>query len=115
VTDGERLLGDHVERFNEGVRSGDFAPMVAAFADDAEMIFEGVPAGPFVGRDAIGAAYREQPPDDEIVLLAAPDEGDDGVVRTPYAWASAAGTEAGEMRLTPDGGRIARLVVTFER
>jgi hypothetical protein len=114
VTEGERLLGDHVERFNECVRTGDFAPMLAAFADDAEMVFEGVAAGPFVGRGAIDAAYREQAPDDEIVLLAAPAEGDDGVVRTPYAWASAAGTEAGELRLTPDGARIARLVVTFK-
>jgi hypothetical protein len=56
------LLEQHVARFNEGVRSGDFTPMVAAFAEDAELHFEGVPVGPFVGRDAIDAAYREQPP-----------------------------------------------------
>ena len=112
MTDGERLLREHVERFNAGMESGDFGPMVAAFAEDARMEFEGAPAGPFVGRDAIEAAYREQPPDDEIVLLAAPEERD-GVVRAPYAWASSAGTEAGELRLTPDGERIARLVVTF--
>jgi hypothetical protein len=113
MTGGERLLRDHVERFNAGVRSGDYAPMVAAFSEDAELVFEGVAAGPFAGRAAIDAAYREQPPDDEIVLLADPGEGADGVVRAPYAWASAAGTEAGELRLTPDGERIARLVITF--
>jgi len=50
------LLEQHVERFNEGVRSGDFTSMVAAFAEDAELHFEGVPVGPFVGRDAIDAA-----------------------------------------------------------
>jgi hypothetical protein len=113
MTDGEGLLRDHVERFNQGVRSGDFAPMLAAFSEDAEMVFEGVPAGPFVGRDAIDAAYREQPPDDEILLLAAPAAGVDGVVRAPYAWASAPGAEAGELRLTAAGDRIRRLVVTF--
>jgi hypothetical protein len=44
------LLDDHVRRFNEGVRSGDFAPMVAAFTEDGELHFEGVRIGPFVGR-----------------------------------------------------------------
>ena len=41
------LLEAHVERFNEAVRSGDYAPMLEGFAPDAEMAFEGVPAGPF--------------------------------------------------------------------
>lgn len=112
MTDAERLLADHVERFNAGFRSGDWSPMVAGFAEDATMEFEGVPAGPFDGRDAIAAAYRDQPPDDEIVLLAAPQEAD-GVVTAPYAWARSAGTVAGELRLTPAGERIQRLVVTF--
>jgi hypothetical protein len=35
------LLDDHVRRFNEGVRTGDFAPMAAGFTEDAEMHFEG--------------------------------------------------------------------------
>jgi len=58
------LLEEHVRRFNEGVRTGDFTHMAAGFTEDAEMHFEGAPAGPFIGRDAIQAAYREQPPDD---------------------------------------------------
>jgi steroid Delta-isomerase len=112
VSDGEQLLRDHVERFNTGVRSGDFGPMLERFADDAEMVFEGVPAGPFAGRDAIAAAYREQPPDDEIVLLDVREDAA-GVVRAGYAWLAAPATEAGEMRLTHDDGRIVRLVVSF--
>ena len=109
---GEQLLREHVERFNAGVRSGDFGPMVDGFAEDAEMAFEGVPAGPFHGRQGIAAAYRDQPPDDEVVLLDVR-EDDGGGVRAGYAWASAPATEAGEMRLEHDGGRILRLVVTF--
>src|SRR5829696_9589623 len=61
---GVALLSDHVARFNAGVRSGDFGPMVDGFTDDAELVFEGIPVGPFRGRAAIAAAYRNQPPDD---------------------------------------------------
>ena len=106
------LLEQHVERFNEGVRSGDFTSMVAAFAEDAELHFEGVPVGPFIGRDAIDAAYREQPPDDEIEILGS-EERDDGVVVARYAWLRDEGRQAGEMLLTPRGDQIQKLVVTF--
>jgi steroid delta-isomerase len=97
-------LEEHVERFNDGVRTGDFGSMVATFAEDAELVFEGVPAGPFVGREAIAAAYRERPPDDEIILLDATGR---------YAWAKEPEVPAGEMRLTERDGEITRLVVTF--
>jgi hypothetical protein len=51
-------LEKHVARFNEGVRAGEFGAMVAAFSEDAELRFEGIPVGPFVGREAIADAYR---------------------------------------------------------
>ena len=100
------LLGEHVERFNAGVRSGDFDPVVAAFAEDAELVFEGIPVGPFSGRKAIGAAYAAQPPDDEIVLL----DGDG-----TYAWAKDPAVPAGQMFLTEHDGEIARLVIRYDR
>jgi hypothetical protein len=106
------LLEEHVRRFNEGIRSGDFGPMVDAFTDDAELRFEGVPVGPFAGREAIAAAYRDQPPDDEVEILGV-EERDDGVVMARYAWKRDEGKEAGEMILTPRDGQIAQLVVTF--
>ena len=99
-------LEEHVERFNAGVQSGDFALMVAAFSEDAELIFEGIPVGPFSGREAIGAAYAAQPPDDEIVLL----DGDG-----TYAWAKEAAMPAGQMFLTEREGEIARLVIRYDR
>ena len=108
----ERVLTDHVGRFNRGIRTGDFAPMLATFADDAELVFEGVPVGPFIGRDAIEQAYRTRPPDDEVRLLGpARSEGD--AVVADYAWARE-GTRAGRMVVTERDGAIARLVVTFE-
>jgi RimJ/RimL family protein N-acetyltransferase/ketosteroid isomerase-like protein len=106
------LLEDHVERFNAGVRSGDFAPMLENFADDATMAFEGVPVGPFAGKDAIARAYREQPPDDELDVLDSRHAGD--TIVAAYAWRREPGKRAGELRLTLEGGRITRLVVTFD-
>jgi steroid delta-isomerase len=107
-----RLLEDHVERFNAGVRTGDFARMLENVAADATMAFEGVPVGPFVGRDAIAQAYREQPPDDELDVLDSRHDGD--TVVAAYAWRREQATRAGELRLTIVGGLITRLVVTFE-
>jgi steroid Delta-isomerase len=99
-------LQKHVERFNAGIRSGDFGPMVAAFSEDAELVFEGIPVGPFAGREAIAAAYAEQPPDDEIVLL----DGDG-----TYAWAKEPAVPAGQVFLTERDGEIARLVIRYDR
>jgi drug/metabolite transporter (DMT)-like permease len=107
------LLDDHVERFNAGVQSGDWAPMVDGFDAAAEMEFRGVPVGPFVGRDAIAAAYREQPPDDGLRVLEQREV--DGVIQARYAWLAEPDVAAGEMYLTPDGGSIRKLVVTFDR
>ena len=53
---GQALLADHVARFNAGVRSGDFGPMVDGFTEDGELVFEGIPVGPFRGRVAIASA-----------------------------------------------------------
>jgi hypothetical protein len=110
--DAAALLHAHVERFNEAVRSGDFAEMVIGFAPDVEMAFEGVPVGPFVGRDAIAAAYARRPPTDEVRLLGEPHVDGETVV-SDYAWA-AEGRRAGRMILTARDGLIARFVVTFE-
>jgi steroid delta-isomerase len=104
-------LDRHVVRFNEGVRTGDFGRMLEGFTDDAELRFEGVPAGPFGGRDAIRAAYREQPPDDVVMVLGSRFEGADEVAT--YAWGARPDTPAGEMRFTRRDGLVSRLVVSF--
>jgi hypothetical protein len=107
------LLHDHVERFNAAVRSGDWAPMLENFAEDAEMEFRGIPVGPFVGKEAIAAAYREQPPDDELRVLE--EREADGRVDARYAWLAEPDVPAGELLLTVESGLIRRLVVTFDR
>jgi steroid Delta-isomerase len=107
------LLRQHVESFNAGVRTGDWSTMLARFDDDAEMEFRGVPVGPFVGKDAIGAAYREQPPDDELRVLEEREQ--EGRIEARYAWLAEPDVPAGELLLTPHGGLIRKLVITFER
>lgn len=106
------VLQAHVRRFNDAVRSGDFAEMVRGFAPDAEMEFQGVPVGPFFGRDAIAEAYERRPPSDEVRLLGEP-RMDGDTVESDYAWA-AEGRRAGRMIVTQKEGSIARLVVTFD-
>jgi steroid Delta-isomerase len=107
------VLGEHVARFNEGVRTGDWGPMLDGFAEDAELEFRGVPVGPFGGKEAIAAAYRAQPPDDELRVLEERDR--EGRVEARYAWLAEPDVAAGEMLLTHEGGLIRKLVVTFDR
>jgi SnoaL-like domain len=108
---GRALLAEHVSRFNDGVRSGNFGRFVELFAEDAELSFEGVPVGSFSGRAAITAAYHEWPPDDEIRVLEVSEVGSRLVA--DYAWLAAPGVRAGEMRIDHDAGLIRQLVVTF--
>lgn len=109
---GRELIESHVARFNEGVRSGDWEPMLARFADDAQLSFEGAPAGPFAGLDAIRRGYAEQPPDDEIRLLGIQDDEQDNRVTAAFAW-TRGGT--GRLVLEHDRGAITRLVVIFDQ
>ena len=107
-----QALRDHVERFNAAVRSGDFGAMLAHYDEDAELVFVGVPVGPFHGRDAIAEAYRTQPPDDEILLLDEREE--EGELVAGYAWTREPHVRAGELRLTVRDGRTMRVVVSFD-
>jgi steroid delta-isomerase len=109
---GAALLRRYIARLNHGVRSGDFTSMLAELTADAELVFEGIPVGPFRGRAAIGAAYRLQPPDDELELLGVEDDGQGGASGS-YAWSERPGVVAGEVHVTTRGGRIARVLVRY--
>jgi RimJ/RimL family protein N-acetyltransferase len=112
VASGTALLHAYVMVHNECVRNGDWDPLAAWFTDDAELAFEGVPVGPFRGRDEIAAAYRQQPPDDQVVIFGVDDE--DGTVVARYGWLREPGKQAGRMVVTLRDGKIASLNVTFE-
>ena len=104
------LLEDYVERFNAGMRSADWDSMLELLAPNAELEFVGIPVGPLAGRDAIGEAYRVQPPDDELVLLDRLDEGS-----AVYAWAQDPARPAGEVHLEERHGTIVRIRVLYDQ
>jgi RimJ/RimL family protein N-acetyltransferase len=106
------FLHEYVGVHNECVRTGDWKPLRAFFAEDAELVFDGVPVGPFRGADVIVAAYEAQPPDDQVLTFRVDEE--DGRVVARYGWLRNPGTIAGRMLLTSDGSRISKLIVTFE-
>lgn len=109
TTPSDRRAQAHIDRFNAAQRSGDWAGFVAGFTADAVMSFVGVPAGPFVGRAAIEAAYRAQPPTDTMRATSVASDGDTDVVR--FAWT---GGGTGTMTLRWRGDVVAALEVAFD-
>jgi steroid delta-isomerase len=102
----------YIEAHNAAVRSGDWDAFAEWFADDAELRFEGVPIGPFRGRNEIRDAYSSRPPDDEVEIRGVRTEGDRTIA--DYGWSENPGVRAGELRIAWDGERIREFVITFE-
>ena len=113
VRSGIDFLHAYVAAHNDCVRNGDWEPLGDWFAEDAALTFEGVPVGPFTGREEIAAAYRERPPDDQVLIFDTEEE-DGGRIVAGYGWLRKPAKKAGTMLLTPRDGKIAKLVVTFE-
>jgi steroid Delta-isomerase len=107
-----RPIDRYIASHNAAVRGGDWREFADWFTDDAEVRFEGVPVGPFRGRDTIRRAYEEHPPDDEVEIRAVRAEG--GSTIADYGWARDGGVRAGELRVAWDGDRISELVITIE-
>src|SRR5689334_10516666 len=94
-TSDEGRVDAHVDAFNRALRTSHWDGFAARFAPDARMEFVGVPVGPFEGRNEIAAAYRANPPDDTMTVLAVEADGAVDVVR--FAWSRGGG---GTMRLS---------------
>jgi hypothetical protein len=85
------------------VRSQDFSGLLALFAEDAEMRFQGLAAGPFTGKSEIAAAFRARGPSDELILLD--DEG-------AYAWQAEPKTQVGHITIGVEAGKIVSVLVS---
>jgi hypothetical protein len=81
------------------------------FADNAELEFVGVPAGPFIGKPAIAEAYRTNPPDDTIAIDGTPTRSGNTLI-VPFRWSRT--NAQGTMRLTFADGLLTKLVVSFD-
>jgi len=108
-----RLVSDRVEEhfllFNAAVRNHDWTAFLATFAPDAVMRFEGIPAGPYAGRDQIARAYAERPPSDTMTCRSAARAGDHDTIG--FTWDAGGG---GTMELSWREGLITALIVTFD-
>jgi hypothetical protein len=111
TTSAEQALADHVEALNSGVAGNGFDRLAAGLTDGCVMRFDGIPVGPFEGRQAVLEAYRTNPPDDGIVVLAA--EYDERRAVATYAWAAKPQRPAGRMLLDLDGGLISALTIEY--
>lgn len=109
MTDHSAAAEAHCSLFNESVRTGDWKPFVATFADDARMAFTNVPVGPYVGRDAIAAAYAENPPDDTMTIEYV-DEVDADTAKVRFQWDNGG---PGTMVVRWRDGEVAELEITF--
>ncbi|WP_329000643.1 nuclear transport factor 2 family protein [Kribbella sp. NBC_00709] len=97
---------DHVAAFNQAVTTGDWDSFAERFAVDATMRFVAIPVGPFEGRTAIAAAYKENPPAETMTLIA------DGDELARFRW-SGGGTGSMELDWAPDG-TVQALTVSFD-
>lgn len=106
----EQLLKKFVAAFNTGVRTGDFSHVVEFFTDDAALDFEGIPErGPILGRDDIAAHYREDPPDDEILVKRWKMQHNG--IAAEFYWRDVPEAVGGCAFIEPRGDRIARLTI----
>jgi steroid Delta-isomerase len=96
---------EHVELFNRSVTSGDWGEFLTLFHPDAVMTFEGVPAGPYVGREVIAEAYRTSPPTDTMTIRSV--TGD----RVDFVWSRGS---TGSMTIHRRDGLITDLAVVFD-
>jgi len=107
--DVESAARAHCDRFNAAVRSGDWAPLVATFADGGHLEFGDVPVGPFHGREAIAAAYADNPPDDTLTVESV-EPVDATTARVHFHWDKGG---PGTMWLHWEDGLIGSLQITF--
>jgi steroid delta-isomerase len=106
-----KAVNEHTALFNACVRSGDWAPFLATFTEDARMTVANPPGGPFEGREAIAAMYAARPPAQTMRLLeAAPVDGQ--TVRVRFAWEAESGRE-GTMVVQWRGGMVSEVELTL--
>jgi hypothetical protein len=78
---------EHTALFNACVESGDWAPFLATFTEDARMSVTNAPGGPYDGRAAIARLYADRPATQTMRLLRV-EPVDGSTVRVDFAWQS---------------------------
>jgi len=102
-----KILDEYIRRHDDCVGKGDFAPVASLFDLDAELVFMGVPLGPFHGPHAIRQAFCDHPPAGKLRIVSL-DEKDRHAVRATFE--SGVGGK-GSLTLTTRNGLIDRLII----
>ncbi len=110
MDDLKAAVARHAELFNRSVREEDFTALVDTFAPTAVMRFVGIPAGPYVGRDAIARAYTETPPDDTMSIVDVHEAGPH-TAQAAFTWSRGGG---GSMTISWYDGAIIDLTVALD-
>lgn len=93
----QQILDRHLAAVNAVAAGGDAEQLAAGLTPDCTMTFEGIPVGPFAGREAVVAAYRTNPPDDQVVVLDS--SLGEGRIEATYAWSAEPEKPAGRILL----------------
>lgn len=101
---------EHETLFNEAVRSNDYTAFIGTFAEDAIMKFDGVPVGPFKGRDQIAAAYATRPPTDTMTIWSIEEVGPETVLAR-FDWDNGG---SGSMQIRWRDNEVAELAISFD-
>lgn len=94
---------DHCRLFNDCVGTGDWAPFIASFAEDARMTLVGQTTAEVAGRAAIAAAYGQRPPSQTMTIENVERVSDD-TVNVSFTWQSG---DPGNMVVTWRDGAVA--------
>lgn len=105
------LFLHHIRAFNHGVMTGNFSPMLKMFHCDATFELDDPVLITHRGLDAIGRAYRGDPPKGTMTVTEPNVRGH--VVTADYIWDAEPERIAGQFILQFDGDRIVRNLVTY--
>jgi hypothetical protein len=108
--DAVALLAAYAAAHEDGRAGAGWSPLAALFAVDGVLRFEGIAAGPYVGREAIRDAFEARGPTDRL-LVGAPRATGAGRASASYRWAARPREDAGVLEATAVAGRLAELVV----
>jgi hypothetical protein len=107
----QQILDRHLAAVNAVAAGGDARHLAGGLTPDCTMTFVGIPVGPFVGREAVVAAYRANPPDDQVVVLDR--QLTEGRIEATYAWSAEPGRPAGRIILELEGELVKAWTVDY--
>jgi hypothetical protein len=112
ATGPDSLLRQYVALHNRCVESCDFSPLSKIFHPLAEMHFQGIALGPFIGREAILKAFQNHPPTARIAILE--QNTHQSISHATYAWLEDSHRPAGRLHIEANEDMILRITISID-